>query len=167
MRKTFVLAAFVAVALAGSAFAQDAVTPPGEKPVEAYKPSNANADATPITDPSVWKAFHGREGVDRIVETLVERNFADPRIKDFFAAADKVRLKRTLKEQFCYILGGGCDYTGRNMKDAHKDQGTTNKDMNALIENLQFAMDREGVPFAAQNKLLAKLAPQQKDIVER
>lgn len=167
MKKTFVLAAVAAFALAGSAFAQDAVTPPGEKPVEAYKQSNANADATPITDPSVWQAFHGKEGVDRIVETLVERNFADPRIKDFFAAADKVRLKRTLKEQFCYVLGGGCDYTGRNMKDSHKDQGATNKDMNALIENLQFAMDKEGVPFGAQNKLLAKLAPQQRDIVER
>jgi hemoglobin len=167
MKKTLVLAAIVAFTLAGSAFAQDAVTPPGEKPVDPYKQSNANADATPITDPSVFKAFHGKEGIDRIVETMVERNFADPRIKDFFVAADKVRLKRTLKEQFCYVLGGGCDYTGRNMKDSHKDQGTTNKDMNALIENLQFAMDKEGVPFAAQNKLLAKLAPQQKDIVER
>lgn len=167
MKKIFVPAAFAALTLAGSVFAQDVATPPGEKPVEPYEKSNANADATPITDPSVWKAFHGKEGVDRIVETLVERNFADPRIKDFFAAADKVRLKRTLKEQFCYVLGGGCDYTGRNMRDSHKDQGTTNRDMNALIENLQFAMDKEGVPFRAQNKLLAKLAPQHKDIVER
>lgn len=167
MKKTFVLAAVAALTLSGSAFAQEMVSHPGEQPVEAYKQSNANADATPITDPSVWKAFHEKEGIDRIVETMVERNFADPRIKDFFAATDKVRLKRTLKEQFCYILGGGCDYTGRNMKDSHKDQGTTNKDMNALIENLQFAMDKEGVPFAAQNKLLAKLAPQQRDIVER
>jgi hemoglobin len=165
--KTLILAGFAALALTGSAFAQDAATPPGEKPVDAYKQSNANAGATPMTDKSVLEAFHGKDGVDRIVETFVERNFADPRIKDFFAASDKVRVKRTLKEQFCYVLGGGCDYTGRNMKDAHKDQGTTNKDMNALIENLQFAMDKEGVPFAAQNKLLAKLAPQQRDIVER
>ena len=165
--KTLILAGFAAITLSGSAFAQEALVPPGEKPVEAYKQSNANADATPMTDRKTFEAFHGKEGIDRIVETLVERNFADPRIKDFFAAADKVRLKRTLKEQFCYILGGGCDYTGRNMKDSHKDQGTTNKDMNALIENLQFAMDKEGVPFAAQNKLLAKLAPQQRDIVER
>jgi hemoglobin len=165
--KTLILAGFAALALTGSAFAQDAATPPGEKPVDAYKQSNANAGATPMTDKTVLEAFHGKDGVDRIVETFVERNFADPRIKDFFAASDKVRVKRTLKEQFCYVLGGGCDYTGRNMKDAHKDQGTTNKDMNALIENLQFAMDKEGVPFAAQNKLLAKLAPQQRDIVER
>lgn len=165
--KTFLLAGVMALGLAGSAFAQDAATPPGEKPVDAYKQSNANAGATPMTDKSVFEAFHGKPGIDRIVETLVERNFADPRIKDFFAAADKVRLKRTLKEQFCYILGGGCDYTGKDMKSSHKDQGATNRDMNALIENLQFAMDQEKVPFAAQNKLLAKLAPQQKDIVER
>ena len=165
MKKTLVLAAVAALALAGAAFAQD--VPPGEKPVDPYKQSNANAGATPITDPSVWKAFHGKDGVDRIVETFVERNFADPRVKDFFAAADKVRLKRTLKEQFCYILGGGCDYTGKDMREAHKDQGETNKDFNAMVENLQFAMDKERVPFAAQNKLLAKLAPQQKDIVQR
>lgn len=165
--KTFILVGLAAIALSTSAFAQEAAVPPGEKPVDAYKQSNANADAKPMTDQKTFEAFHGLAGIDRIVETLVERNFADPRIKDFFAAADKVRLKRTLKEQFCYILGGGCDYTGRNMKDSHKDQGTTNKDMNALIENLQFAMDQEGVPFAAQNKLLAKLAPQQRDIVER
>lgn len=165
--KTLILAGVAAIALSGFASAQEMTNVPGEEPIAAYKQSNANADATPMTDQKVFDAFHGKDGIDRIVETLVERNFADPRIKDFFAATDKVRLKRTLKEQFCYILGGGCDYTGRNMKDSHKDQGTTNKDMNAMIENLQFAMDKEKVPFAAQNKLLAKLAPQQRDIVER
>ncbi|WP_297509626.1 group 1 truncated hemoglobin [uncultured Caulobacter sp.] len=165
MTKISVIAAVAALALAGSALAQ--TVPPGEKPVDPYKQSNANAGATPITDPSVWVAFHGKPGVDRIVETFVERNYADPRVKDFFAAADKARLTRTLKEQFCYILGGGCDYTGKDMREAHKDQGETNKDFNAMVENLQFAMDRERVPFAAQNKLLAKLAPQQKDIVQR
>src|SRR3954468_24109828 len=113
--KTLVLAGFATLALAGSAFAQAAATPPGEKPVDAYKQSNANAGATPIADKAVLVAFHGKDGIDRIVETFVERNFADPRIKDFFAASDKVRIKRTLKEQFCYILGGGCDYTGRDM----------------------------------------------------
>ena len=36
-----------------------------------------------------------------------------------------------------------------------------------LVENLQWAMRREGVPFAAQNRLLAKLAPMKRVIVER
>ncbi len=65
------------------------------------------------------------------------------------------------------MLGGGCDYTGRDMKTAHKDMGLQAADMNALVENLQAAMRREGVPFADQNRLLAKLAPQKRDMMER
>jgi hemoglobin len=39
--------------------------------------------------------------------------------------------------------------------------------MGALVENLQWAMRREDVPFPAQNRLLAKLAPMRRVIVER
>jgi hemoglobin len=53
------------------------------------------------------------------------------------------------------------------MKAAHQDLGLQDADLNALIEDLQAAMDREGVPFAAQNRLLAKLAPMRKDVVVR
>ncbi len=159
------------VTFAGAAFAQQPV-PPGEKPVDPYIQSNANAGATPMKDGGVLKAFHGKEGLARITSDLVDRNIADPRIKDIFATADIVRLKRTLTEQFCYILAGpasegGCDYTGKDMTAAHKDQGVTPRDFNALVENLQWAMDKEGVPFAAQNKLLAKLAPMSRQAVER
>ena len=161
---------FAAAALPGVSGAQD--VPPGEKPVDPYVQSNANAGATPLKDEDLLKAFHGKEGLARIAGDLVERNLADQRIKDIFATADTVRLKRTLTEQFCYVLAGpasagGCDYTGKDMTAAHKDQGITPRDFNALVENLQWAMDKEGVAFAAQNKLLAKLAPMSKQAVER
>lgn len=141
--------------------------PPGERPVDPYTASSANAGATPIRSEHLWQAFHGQPGVDRIVEGLVDRSVADPRIGDIFKNQDLVRLRRTLKEQFCYILGGGCDYTGRTMKDAHKNMGIQTADLAALIENLQAAMRAEGVPFMAQNRLLAKLAPMKRDTVER
>jgi hemoglobin len=38
---------------------------------------------------------------------------------------------------------------------------------NALVEDLQKAMDKNDVPFHAQNRLLAKLAPMYRDIEER
>ena len=140
---------------------------PGEEEVDAYAQSNANAGAQPFAGEAMWKAFHGQAGIDRIVDDLVRRNRSDPRIADIFRAADTVRLRRTLKEQFCYILNGGCAYTGRDMKAMHKDMGVQNADFNALVENLQKAMDTEGVPFRAQNRFLAKLAPMQRDVVER
>ena len=157
----------LSLTFAGVALAQQQPVPPGEQPVDPYLQSNANAGATPLKDDTVLKAFHGKEGLTRITSDLVDRNLADPRIKDIFATADVVRLKRTLAEQFCYILDGGCAYTGRDMSAMHKDQGITPRDFNALVENLQWAMDKEGVPFAAQNKLLAKLAPMNRQVIER
>lgn len=142
-------------------------TPPGEDPVDPYPQSNTNAGAVPFKGSSMLNAFHGRPGIDRIADDLVDRIKADTRIADILKGQDEVRLRRLLKEQFCYILSGGCDYSGRTMKAAHKDMGLQTADVGALVENLQAAMRREGVPFFAQNRFLAKLAPIKRDVVER
>lgn len=152
--------------LIAQAVAADPI-PAGEEPVAPYTRSNANAGATPFDGDAMWRAFGREAGVRRIVDDLVARNRVDPRISDIFKAQDLVRLRRTLFEQFCYLLNGGCDYSGRTMKSAHEDMGIQRADMAALVENLQAAMRREGISFAAQNRLLAKLAPMHRDIVER
>jgi hemoglobin len=141
--------------------------PPGEQPVEPYAQSDANAGATPFRGTAMWHAFHEQAGVDRIVDDFVNRNVNDPTIGDIFKGQDLVRLRRVLKEQFCMILGGGCAYSGRTMKEAHKNIGAQMKDMNVVVTNLQKAMADEKVPFFAQNRFLAKLAPMKKDIVVR
>ncbi|WP_267463791.1 globin family protein [Sphingopyxis solisilvae] len=41
------------------------------------------------------------------------------------------------------------------------------RDMNALVENLQAAMREENIPFATQNRLLAKLAPMSRQVITR
>ena len=144
---------------------RDPVT--GEIPVEPYRQTNANAGATPFDGESMLDHFNGLDGIRRVADSFVDRNRADPRIAAIFAGHDMVRLRRTLFEQFCYILGGGCDYTGRDMRQAHRGLGSTKADLNALVENLQASMREEGVPFAAQNRFLAKLAPMSGDVVER
>lgn len=144
---------------------RDPVT--GEFPVDPYPQSNANAGAAPYDSAGLAAAFGGREGIARIAVRTVELSEADPRIAAIFASHDMVRLKRTLGEQFCYLLGAGCDYTGRDMRAAHAEMGVTRADMNALVENLQTAMHEAKVPFAAQNRLLAKLAPMSREVVTR
>lgn len=159
------LARFFAALLASAALSAPVFAE--EKPVDPYVVSDANAGAAPMTDPATFAAFHGKAGIDRIVASTIATGTADPRISDIFKATDLERLQRTLSEQLCYVLGGGCAYTGRDMKTAHKDMGLRNSDFNALVEHLQIAMDKEGVPFRAQNRLLAKLAPMQRTTVER
>lgn len=143
------------------------VPPPGEDPVDAYPQSNANAGATPFVGNRMLEAFHGRSGINRIAEDLVTRIKRDPRIADILKGQDVVRLRRLLKEQFCYILNGGCEYSGRTMKAAHKNLGLQTADVGALVEDLQASMRTEGVAFFAQNRFLAKLAPMKRDAVER
>ena len=142
-------------------------TPPAEEPVAPYVHSDANAGATPFRGTAMWHAFHGRAGVDRIADGLVDRLIVDKRITDIFKGQDIVRLRRTLKEQFCYILNGGCHYSGRTMHDAHANMGIQDADLGALVEDLQAAMRAERVSFAAQNRLLGKLAPMRRTVVKQ
>ena len=168
MRSTFAFTLGALLVLASPAFAQP--TPwaqPGETAIDPYAVDNANAGAEPRAEGAVFEAFGGVEGVSRIIDDLVDRSVIDPRLEEIFKPTDLVRLRRTLKEQVCFILGGPCAYTGRDMASSHKDLGVTTAEFNALVENLQGAMDAAGVPFRAQNRLLAKLAPMKGDVVER
>lgn len=160
--------AFPLVVSALPAAAQTAApSPAGEEAVDPYTVSNANAGAQPFAGTEMLAAFHGREGIGRIVDDLVDHVQTDDRLSEIFKASDFVRLRRTLKEQVCYILNGGCDYTGRDMKKVHEDHGIVTAEFGALVELLQDAMNREGVAFGAQNRLLAKLAPMKRDTVTR
>lgn len=153
--------------LAALIIAQANVTPPGEDPVAPYVERDANAGTRPFRGDAMLRAFHGRAGIARIVEDLVARIEVDPRLAEILVAQDKVRLRRLLKEQFCYVLNGGCRYSGRTMRDGHRNLGLQTADVSALIEDLQAAMRTERVPFFAQNRFLGRLAPLKRDIVER
>ena len=145
--------------------ARDPIT--GEIPVDPYVQDNRHAGATPFTGAAMANAFGGQDGIRRIAIRTVELSEADPRIATIFQSHDMVRLKRTLFEQFCYILNSGCYYSCRYMSSSHNYLGIRMRDMNALVENLQAAMREEKIAFAAQNRFLGKLAPMSGDVVER
>jgi hemoglobin len=77
------------------------------------------------------------------------------------------RFKTNLTDQLCVVAGGPCVYKGQSMHDAHKGLHLTNADFNALVEDLQTGMDKAGVSFATQNRLLARLAPMNRDVVTK
>jgi hemoglobin len=165
-------AAFAQVAPPPAEVAETVSPPPmlnvplGEEPVDPYEKSNKNAGATPFEGRQLLEAFHGRNGIGRIVADLT-RAIPYSRIADVFRATDMKRLEQMLNEQLCYILNGGCDYTGRDMMTTHEDHGVTQAEFGALVELLQDAMDAEHVLPSAQNRLLAKLAPMKRDVVVR
>jgi hemoglobin len=113
----------------------------------------------------VFEQFGGEAGLVALMDDFMVILLEDPRMRPFFEFSDQAKTKRHLVEQFCVILGGPCSYTGRDMKQSHAMLGIDRADFNALVEDLQIAMQRRGIPFRAQNQLLAKLAPMHRDIV--
>jgi hemoglobin len=109
----------------------------------------------------------GQAAITKIANDTADIFLADDRIKATFDDTNLDRFRKMLAEQFCQVAGGPCVYTGHNMRDAHKGLHLTNADFNAAVEDLQKAMDRNGVAFATQNRFLARLAPMQHDVVTR
>lgn len=120
-----------------------------------------------VSSPRVLEDFGGVAGIRALMEDFERELIATPATRPFFANRDNTALKARLVEQVCQILGGGCVYTGRTMADSHSGMGVTEAQFYALVEALQAAMERRGIPFASQNRLLAVLAPMHRDIIAR
>jgi hemoglobin len=91
---------------------------------------------------------------------------ADDRINFTFADTDLTKFKQLLYDQLCALANGPCKYTGRDMRTSHAKLNITDAQFNALAEDLYSALDRVHVPYRLQNKLVAMLAPMERDIVK-
>ena len=147
---------------------------------EANAAPDTSAETTPRLDPTapnpapahpelagVLQDFGGMPGLTALTEDFMDIMVADPRISRFFKGKELPRIKRQLAEQFCVILGGSCTYSGRDMRTSHVGLGIDRAAFNALVEDLQLAMDKHKVPFRSQNKLLAILAPMHREAITR
>lgn len=131
----------------------------------AHGQTQATPEATPAPA-SLYEAFGKQDGIRRLSDDFVLRLSTDARTAPFFKESNLKRVREKIAEQLCQVLGGGCVYTGDSMVEVHKGQGIQKADFNAVVEILQDAMDQQGIAFQDQNKLLAKLAPMYRDMVE-
>jgi hemoglobin len=133
---------------------------------------NASANAQPSMNPapaddSVYQAFGAKPGLVKLMDHFVDGLLKDPRTAPFFASTNQARLKTLLIEQLCQEGGGPCKYSGRDMTSSHVGMGVAKSHFNALVEVLQVSMDAQGIPFSAQNKMLARLAPMNREIISK
>ena len=129
--------------------------------------ASANVAFAQAPNEAALAPYGGYAGLGKITHDFVERVQKNPRISSFFKDADIDRLEGMLTDQFCDVLGGGCKYAGKSMKEAHANMKVRTADFNALAEDLQDALTAANVPTHQQNKLIAKLAPMHRDVVEK
>lgn len=118
-----------------------------------------------IADDTLYRALGGQPGLVRLMDDFGQRLLADARMKPFFKDVNMPELKDKLAVQVCEIAGGPCRRKGPDMKKAHDGFDITKADFNALVEVLQVSMDAQGIAFSTQTRLLARLAPMHRQIV--
>lgn len=116
-------------------------------------------------DDSLYQALGGKAGLTTLMDRFMERLLADARMRPFFKDTDQQHVKEELVLQICEVSGGPCRRSGPDMKKAHDGMDVTRGDFNALVEVLQDTMDAQGIPFRDQNRLLARLAPMHREII--
>jgi hemoglobin len=116
---------------------------------------------------TLYQQVGGQDGIDRIVKGAVALYVSDERIKGDFDNINLDRLRKKLAEQLCQITNGPCVYRGRPMKASHAGLELTQAKFNAVAEDFQTAMEQAGIPYRTQNRVMALLAPMERDIVTR
>lgn len=109
----------------------------------------------------------GEQGIRAVNTHMLELNLSDPQMAPIFEHTNMERLKDLLFLHTCHIADGPCDFRGQDMRRAHEGLNIRTIHFNRLTENMQKAMDAEGIPFRTQNKILARLAPFHDDVTGR
>lgn len=115
----------------------------------------------------LYDEFGGLPGLQALVDDLLERFADDEHIAPVFANANIARFRGLFVEHLCDVLDGPCTYSGDDMAEVHRGLAISEAQFNAVVEHLIDAMDAQRIPQAAQNRLIARLAPMRKDVIYR
>lgn len=149
MRNTLVVLLAVCVACGGSEEAAD-----------------TSRTDSPAAQRSLYDRLGGRDAIAMVVDSAVARVSADARINKKFARSDGDRVKAMVVEQVCAATGGPCTYSGRSMKDAHRNMAVTNGEFDAFVEDIRLTLESLNVPEGERTELLTMLGGMRADIVE-
>ena len=175
--KRVFLAAVIASTMLGSALlgagcgSKKPPTPPEPALIDTTADAGPPAepeDAGPPAPKSLFERLNGKEGIDKLVDSLVQNVSADGKLKKSFSKikGDKLdNFKKSLSEQICEISGGPCKYAGKDMKSAHDNISINDGQWDAFVQDFSAAMDENKIEENDKNELMALFAPLRSDIV--
>jgi hemoglobin len=115
---------------------------------------------------TLYERLGGVDAITAVTRAFEQRAAKDDRINQKFSRTNLDRLTKEFVDQLCAATGGPCDYSGRDMTEAHTNMGVTGGEFDAFMEDLVGVLDNFKVGTAEQDELLNLLRPMRRDIVE-
>lgn len=123
-----------------------------------------------MTEDSLYEQIGGKNAVELAAIKLYYHILEDDRINSFFKDIDIKKQSTKMTAFLTYIFGGPSLYTGRNMRNAHKDvveRGLNDSHVDAMLENIHTTLNEMEVAPELQKQVLAKLEKHRDDVLRR
>ncbi len=120
---------------------------------------------------TLYDRLGGVYSIATVVDDFIDRVMADPRlnansrVNEAHHRVSPTGFKYLVTEMVCWAAGGPQNYSGRSMKDTHKDLMITAEEWEAFLDDLQQSFDKFGVPQTEQAELKAIVDSTRADIV--
>ena len=95
---------------------------------------------------SVYEKIGGAAAVDAAVDVFYRKVLSDDRISQFFDTIDMEEQHVKQKAFLTMAFGGPNDYTGKDMREAHKHMDLTEEHFGAVAEALVGTLEELAVP---------------------
>ncbi|MBR9909111.1 MAG: group 1 truncated hemoglobin [Gammaproteobacteria bacterium] len=104
---------------------------------------------------SVYEKIGGDAAVNAAVDIFYRKVLADDRISDFFDTVDMDAQHAKQKAFLTMAFGGPNSYTGKDMREAHKNMKLTDVHFGAVAENLVATLQELEVPQESIDEIVA------------
>jgi hemoglobin len=128
--------------------------------------SDGRMSVGPRSARPLYVRLGGVDGIRTVVDEMVSRVAADPRIQRFFVDTDFRRFKGQLVVLICQATGGPCRYRGRPMRDVHRGRKIHSADFDAMMEDARAALRAAQLGVRERRELHAILRSLKPQIVE-
>ena len=113
-----------------------------------------------MDNPSLFDRLGGRAGIDTLVDDIVGLHMDNPvirtRFRPYLETPEKLAtVKRHLGDFLDSGSGGGAQYAGRSMPDAHRGMNVSEAEYMAAIDDILSALTTRGVDEATRKDVLA------------
>ena len=119
---------------------------------------------------SLYVKIGGQTTVDAAVDLFYRKVLNDDRVSRFFEDVDLDEQRAKQKSFLTMVFGGPNDYSGKDMREAHKrlvDDGLDDSHFNAVAVHLQNTLEELGVPAELVNQVMATAAGTRDDVLNR
>lgn len=109
-------------------------------------PMSEVVEPTETKTKSIFDQIGGEAAVNAAVDIFYRKVLADDRISHFFDTIDMEAQHVKQKAFLTMAFGGPNNYSGKDMREAHKHMNLTDEHFNAVAENLVGTLEELSVP---------------------